>query len=66
MQALPVDAQKGARIRQFTAGSTVNTVAFAAFVNRQNAGESAFKFGRPGIFRKRFCYGINHKHIGAG
>jgi len=57
-----VGTQERAAIWQFAASAAMSTFALAIFVDRQKACGRAFEFGRPGIFRKKFCFCSLHKY----
>ena len=61
-QPLLIKVQKWASIRQLATGAAADTVTFAIFVHRQDAGERAFKLGGPGIFREKLCFNTSHNN----
>jgi len=61
-QPLLVKGQERAPIRQLTAGAAADTVTFAVFVNRQDAGGRPLKLSGPGIFREKLCFNTSHNN----
>jgi hypothetical protein len=59
-QAVFIDFQKRARIRQLTAGTATPALAPPVSINRQKTGDRPFNFSGPCVFR----FNISHKYRG--